>query len=62
MGILYEKKSLSCPVCGNRRLIDAPIFTESEMVPEDKIPIGWLPDYYQKCRRCKSEIGIRKVS
>ena len=55
------KKQLKCPVCG-RRLIDAASGTQSELREEGKIQHDWIPDYIQKCSRCKKEIAIRKVS
>lgn len=56
-----NKRSLKCPVCGFERLIDASIYNQSELFPEIKMPRNWLPDYFQKCPRCKNQIGIRKV-
>ena len=59
---MIAKKKLKCPVCGFPRLIDSGADTISEMIPEDKIQAGWHPDYFQKCHKCGSQIGIRKVS
>ena len=56
-----RKKQLPCPVCGFRRLIDADESNESELVPESQIEDGWHPDYFQKCKKCGNQIGIRKV-
>lgn len=53
-------KQLHCPVCGSR-LIDAVASNQSELVEEGSIQIGWSPDYFQKCRRCKKNIAIRKM-
>ena len=55
-------KSIECPLCGFRRLIDARPDIVSELIPESDMPPGWTPDYIQKCPRCKQQIGIRKVS
>lgn len=60
--IKHYKKSIPCPVCGSDRLIDTSIDTRSELIEEGKMPSEWKPDYYQKCRCCKKEIGIRKIS
>ena len=57
-----HKKRLCCPVCNFNRLIDADESTKSELIPESKIEPGWIPDYYQKCPVCKSQIGIKKLS
>lgn len=57
-----KKTKLKCPVCGYERLIDASVHNRSILFPESKMPTGWEPDYYQKCPRCKNEIGIKKVS
>ncbi len=59
---IIAKKQLECPVCGFPRLIDAEAHTVSEMIPEDRIRTGWQPDYFQKCRKCGNQIGIKKVS
>lgn len=58
---MNKRKKLRCPVCGFDRLIDSSVATNSELVPEDKILDGWVPDYFQKCPHCKSQIGIKKV-
>ena len=55
------KKQLKCPVCG-QRIIDATAPTTSELVEESRIKPGWHADYFQKCPRCKNQIGIKKVS
>ena len=62
MVIRYEKKSLECPACRFARLIDSVVGIKSETFPEDKMPNGWYPDYFQKCGKCGKQIGIRKVS
>lgn len=59
--LLFRKKQIPCPVCGFRRLIDAEMDNLSELMPENKMPDGWHPDYFQKCPQCKKQIGIRKV-
>lgn len=58
---MFRKKKLSCSVCGFNRLIDADADNLSELMPEDKMPKDWHPDYFQKCPHCKNQIGIRKV-
>jgi len=59
---MIEKTQLICPVCGLKRLIDASADTKSELIPESKIKKGWKADYYQKCPKCRNQIGIRKIS
>lgn len=59
---MMKRKKYECPVCGFDRLIDADVQNKSELKAEKDIPKGWIPDYYQKCPRCKNQIGIRKVS
>jgi|GEM_PF-1798963 len=61
-GTEYCKKSIACPVCGSERLIDTAVDTRSELMEESKMPSGWNPDYFQKCWRCKKEIGNKKIS
>ena len=62
MEVYYLKKIiLYCPECGSR-LIDSNFSTESEMKSEEKIPLNWHPDYFQKCWKCGKQIGIKKVS
>lgn len=56
------KKKIPCPVCGFHRLIDAEASNQSELRAEENITLDWKPDYFQKCPRCKNQIGIRKVS
>ncbi len=55
------RKSLKCPVC-DFRIIDTDAGSKSELKAEKDIPPGWKADYYQKCPKCKNQIGIRKVS
>lgn len=55
-----EKVQLRCPVCG-ARLIDSVSGNRSELVPEWRFRTGWKPDYIQKCPKCKTQIGIRKL-
>jgi len=57
-----RRKNLICPVCGFGRLIDAAENTCSELKAEKEIDIQWVPDYFQKCPKCKNQIGIKKVS
>lgn len=56
-----KRKRLYCPECG-ARLIDAAWNNNSELRAEQNIRGGWKADYYQKCNKCKKQIGIRKVS
>lgn len=56
-----KRKQLRCPICG-ARLIDTVPGNVSELLAEEKIQTGWNPDYFQKCTKCKNQIGIRKVS
>ena len=51
---------LKCPECG-ARIIDEVEGCKTELIAKKKLPVGWTPDYVQKCQRCKQEIGIRKV-
>ena len=53
---------IPCPVCSNKRLIDVYKWCRAETKPKDSIPQNWKPDFAQKCRICKREIAIRKVS
>lgn len=55
---MFRKKKLSCPLCGFNRLIDADVDNLFELMPEDKMPKDWHPDYFQKCPHCKNQIGI----
>lgn len=59
---MKEKKQLKCPVCGFKRLIDSDANIKSELIAENKMQDGWKPDYYQKCPKCRNQIGIRKIS
>ena len=56
-----KKSSVVCPVCGFKRLIDNRSGVISETYQEGTYPDGWVPDYIQKCKRCKNEIGIKKI-
>ncbi len=53
------KKKVSCPVCG-ARLMDEAEHTKSEVriIESDD---DWEPDYFNKCRQCKNEIGIKQL-
>ena len=53
---------LGCPLCSNKRLIDISEGCKAELNPSTDMPPGWEPDFYQKCRICKREIAIKKVS
>ena len=59
---INKRKHLPCPVCGFKRLIDADEYNVSELKPEQEIEANWRADYFQKCPRCKQQIGIKKVS
>lgn len=51
---------LPCPACHFERLIDTGHHTRSiTYIAGD--PGYKDADYYQKCRHCKAEIGIRKI-
>ncbi len=58
---MSKRKHLSCPLCGFKRLIDAEADNQSELVAEKDMKIDWKADYFQKCPKCKNQIGIRKV-
>ncbi len=55
-----KKIQLHCPVCGCR-IIDSSTTVKTELKAEKEIDAIWKPDYFQKCTRCKNQIGIRKV-
>jgi len=59
---MIEKTQLICPICGFKRLIDSDVNTKSELKPEKEIRDGWCADYYQKCPKCRNQIGIKKIS
>lgn len=59
---MNQKQQLVCPVCGFRRLIDSDMNTKSELKSEKEICNGWRADYYQKCPKCRNQIGIKKIS
>jgi len=49
---------LKCPKCG-RRVIDTENGVKTEIrVIQDQI--DWVPDFYTKCWKCKTELGIKK--
>lgn len=56
------KGKMKCPACGFERLIDTNSDIKSEAYEEGKYPVGWEPDYVQKCHQCKKQIGIKKIS
>lgn len=60
--MLKRKRRIPCPVCGFERLIDADIDNKSELKAEKELSDDWIPDYYQKCPRCKNQIAIRKIT
>lgn len=54
------KKKLECPVCGGR-LVDREEGVKVELVVSTKTNKKIKPDFYVKCRKCGSEIIIRKL-
>ena len=51
---------LPCPACHFDRLIDTGLCTHSLTYVEGQD--GYQDaDYYQKCKNCKAEVGIRKI-
>lgn len=52
-------KQIKCPIC-NRRLIDAEESVESEVRVFNPAET-WKADYYLKCWKCKSNIGLKKT-
>jgi phage FluMu protein Com len=54
------RKQLRCPIC-NRRLIDAEVNIETELRAFDPAMV-WKADYYLKCWKCKSSIGLKKIN
>ncbi len=53
-------KQIKCPIC-NRRLIDAEESVESEVRVFNPAET-WKADYYFKCWKCKSNIGLKKLN
>ena len=62
MKIKAKNSKLPCPLCGFERLIDAEPNNVSELIPQKEFKPGHKYDYVQKCRGCKQEIYITKVS
>lgn len=56
----HYRQRLPCPACEFERLIDTGQYTHSlTYLPGED---GYVEaDYYQKCRHCKADIGIRKI-
>lgn len=54
-------KKLMCPICG-ARIVDASEYTISELRVVEEKELKWVADYYQKCKKCKKEIGIKKLN
>lgn len=54
-----RRNRLLCPICGYR-IIDqkAGITSELRLIAQGE---EWQADYYLKCQKCKSEIGLRKT-
>lgn len=59
IGSKTKRYRLLCPKCGYR-IIDQEVGVTSELhlVQEEE----WQADYYLKCQKCKSEIGLRKTT
>ena len=56
----YFRRRLSCPICNFERLIDTGQNTKSQTYQVgDSAYLN--ADYYQKCSKCKSVIGITKI-
>lgn len=56
-----RKKPLRCPICG-QRIIDAiENNMDTKLVPEKDMDENFIPDYFQKCPKCKNQIAIKKV-
>ena len=55
-----NRPRLPCPACAFERLIDTGEFIRSKTyASEDE---GYLDaDYYQKCSKCKADIGIKRI-
>lgn len=59
------KKEIYCPIC-HSRIIDSEVDVHTELrvvktqghSPPQNL---WVPDYYIKCWKCKSEVGLRKI-
>ena len=58
-GVIRKKaKPIECPCCGNERLIDAGVHTNTEAKIADEYHCE--ADFYIKCWKCKREIGLKK--
>jgi len=55
----HDRKQLQCPKCG-RRIIDAAAEIHTE-IRELSGKVKLLFDYYAKCERCGTEVGLRKL-
>lgn len=55
-----KKVRLNCPRCG-RRVIDSDGNVKTEL-REVTGSTQWQPDYYEKCKKCGAEIGIKKLN
>jgi len=58
------KNEVHCPNCGSR-LLDAEkgVKTLTKIIYAHDTGQStdlWVPDYYEKCWKCKQEIGIKK--
>lgn len=54
-----KRIQIKCPFC-KYRIIDSNADINTRTGPEEEAP-GWIPDYIQKCPRCKKQIGLKKV-
>jgi len=58
------KVQLKCPVCSARIAdTDNMVTTKMKVIGRNESPLvnRWRADYYLKCRKCKSNIGIQKI-
>jgi len=49
---------VECPLCDNKRIIDKGSLTDVEAKPADEEYSE--SDFYIKCWKCKTEIGLKK--
>jgi len=56
----HYRQRLPCPACEFERLLDTGQYTHSLTYVAGQV--GYLEaDYYQKCSKCKADIGIKKI-
>lgn len=58
---LAMRKVLRCPKCG-ARIIDADDNTQAEMCISTEKEKDLYADFYEKCKVCKSDVGIKKIT